>query len=638
MRISQFSTITLLACGLVLCFSTAQAKSTAPAERTLRAFKSDAEILAFLKRHAPAAQRGFAAPDFAEAPPPAPPPPPAAESAQTVVVTASKAESPSITNNQEAGVDEGDIVKQRGDTLVVLRRGRLFTISLAQGSMHPVDSINAYPPGVDARDDWYDEMLIHGDTIVVIGYSYGRGGTEINRFHLDDAGRLAFEDAYQLRSNDYYSSRNYASRLIGSRLIFYSPLYVGYGNGDPFERFPALRRWTGDRNGSFARIASASHVYVPDVLLNSRYSDIAALHTVTTCDVTAPVMRCGATAVFGPDSRSFYVSANAVYVWLSSYSWDRQARPSLLYRLPLDGGAPSAVAVRGAPTDQFSFREDDGILNVLVRADGAGDAMWNGEHSEGAVALLRLPLRAFGDGSEEAPIGDYRGLPLPVGSGPYDFHNRFAGNYVLYGLGNGWGAPADARSFLVAAPLRDASPTEIPLEHGIDRIELMGPDALVVGSDSHKVYFSAIELGGGPKLGDSISLDDAAQAETRSHAFFYKPESADGASGVIGLPLARPGRPEYRQLFENSVAMIYLRRADRRFVPLGELDASTNGAVDDACVASCVDWYGNARPIFLGARTFALMGYELVEGALGARAMQEIGRTNFAPRPDASSR
>jgi hypothetical protein len=31
------------------------------------------------------------------------------------------------------------------------------------------------------------------------------------------------------------------------------------------------------------------------------------------------------------------------------------------------------------------------------------------------------------------------------------------------------------------------------------------------------------------------------------------------------------------------------------------------------CETSCVDWYGNTRPSFLGQRLFALMGSELVE-------------------------
>ena len=103
--------------------------------------------------------------------------------------------------------------------------------------MRPVDSINAFPPGVSGQGDWYDEMLLLGDRVIVVGYSYARGGTEMNRFRLDPDGRLRFEDAYHLRSNDYYSSRNYASRLIGNRLVFYTPLYLDWDD-DPLEALP----------------------------------------------------------------------------------------------------------------------------------------------------------------------------------------------------------------------------------------------------------------------------------------------------------------------------------------------------------------------------------------------------------------
>jgi hypothetical protein len=77
--------------------------------------------------------------------------------------------------------------------------------------------------------------------------------------------------------------------------------------------------------------------------------------------------------------------------------------------------------------------------------------------------------------------------------------------------------------------------------------------------------------------------------------------------------------------------MVFLRRDDRRLAPAGELDARTTGIVDDDCKASCVDWYGNARPIFWGGRTFALLGYELVEGALARGRIREVGRISFAP-------
>ena len=86
----------------------------------------------------------------------------------------------------------------------------------SQGNLQPVSIADAYGPGASPSGAWYDEMLISGDTIVVIGYSYQRGGTEVGLFNIDRSGQLAHRGTYHLRSNDYYSSRNYASRLIGS--------------------------------------------------------------------------------------------------------------------------------------------------------------------------------------------------------------------------------------------------------------------------------------------------------------------------------------------------------------------------------------------------------------------------------------
>ena len=115
----------------------------------------------------------------------------------------------------------------------------------------PVSAVDAYAPDVDPSGTWYDEMLVSGDTIAVIGYSYSRGGTEVNLFQIDSAGNLSYKSTYHLRSNDYYSSRNYASRLIGNKLIFYSPLYINPGAQDPFFHFPCgaqvAQRRTGKR-------------------------------------------------------------------------------------------------------------------------------------------------------------------------------------------------------------------------------------------------------------------------------------------------------------------------------------------------------------------------------------------------------
>jgi hypothetical protein len=611
----------------------------------LSAFSSDAELRTYLRRLKRQQESAIPEPVPVVMPEPmaAPPPPPPSPTAPSQGYAAPVADklsalpqSFSITNNQEAAVDEGDIVKVRGDTLVILRRGRLFTVSLAGGRMRPVDSINAFPPGVSGRGDWYDEMLISGDRVIVVGYSYARGGTEINRFRLDAAGRLRFEDAWHLKSNDYYSSRNYASRLIGNRLIFYTPLDLEWEDS-PFEALPGVRRWQsgpGAEKRRFRRIASARQVFIAPVMRDSKDSVVDTLHSVTSCDLAAADLGCSAVAVLGPRSRTFYVSAQGVYLWVTD-AWDNDRPESYLYRLPFGRERPSATAVRGAPTDQFSFREDpaEGIINVLVRSDGGGDSMFAPEISGGGagVALLRVRFSDFGDASRQVPRARYRFLPSVPG---WSFHNRFAGDYVLYGAGT-YGE-STKRSNLIAARLRDGRVTQLPLPHSVDRIELLGGDAMVVGGTPRGLGFSTVELdGAAPDLGDRYVHPDSAEGESRSHAFFFSPDrdSPGGASGTVGLPVAKRSDPALARFFGSSAAMVFLRREQRRLAPAGELEAQTRGVTDDDCKASCVDWYGNARPIFLGGRTFALLGYELVEGELAGGRIREVGRISFAPPP-----
>lgn len=599
---------------------------------TMRAFADDKELAAFMRRVA-ARQRVVRprSPVLYEMPVPAPPPAAVAapsEAADAVTVTGTKA--PGITNTQEADVDEGGIVKVAGDHLVILRRGRLFTVSLAGNDMTPVDHVDAFPPGTSG-DAWYDEMLVHGDRVIVVGYSYERGGTEINRFRISPTGKLRYEDSYHLRSNDYYSASNYASRLIGSKLIFYTPLDIDASK--PFDALPGLQRWSGKQGAPFSRTMPATRLYVPEPLRRAPNADMSTLHSVTQCDLAAPRMTCSATAVLGSSSRTFYVSGEAVYVWTDSVRARSARSGAFVYRLPLDGSAPGAAQAWGGPVDQFSFSEDRAAkrLNVVVRADSAGDAMWRSERTEGATALLTLPIASFGDGSHVVPAAAYRALPVEKDG--WNFHNRFVGKHLLYSAG-GFNEHSGAKP-VYAVPLNGGPIVRIPLPHGVDRIDIIGADAIAIGNDmKERLGFSAIELAGPVRLGDTYFLPAAHEGERRSQAFFFRPDddSRDGASGMLGLPVTRDLRnsPAARFLGSGS-AVAFLRRDARRFSPAGELVANTERARDDACKASCVDWYGNARPIFLGGRVFALMGYELVEGRVTGGRIGERARIDFAP-------
>lgn len=662
-----------LTLGLALPLAAAGQPADAPRPRaTLPAFESEADLQAYLAplaearralleaqrrreeeaRRAAEAQRQrdeAARQAWEQAHPgqpfPVPPPPqpmavpapaaPPAAMLESVQLTAGKAVG--ITNNQTAGVDEGGIVKLHGQHLVVLRRGRLFTVDVGDRTLKAVSSLDAQAPGMPTYGTWIDEMLIAGDTIAVIGYSYARGGTEVGLFHIDSAGQLSYRSTLHLRSSDYYSARNYASRLVGQQLIFYTPIPLTPWR-DLNDQLPAFRRWSGNATAPFERIGLATRLYrhseTPD-----RQRGIT-LHTVVSCDLSAAEPSCQATGLFGPASRVFYVSANAVYVLTAPYAPAGQAAPrASLYRLPLDGTPPQVLGVAGRPIDQFSFLEADGQLNVLLRDNGrGGDGMWQAEFSGSSqgLSLLRVPLSDFSGTDATAAPERYRALP-PLSKDHCSLQNRFIGAHLLYGSGCAW-RPAKAGPDAAVNVVAYASPkqpvAQLALDHGADRLEAMGDDAVVIGRKGNDLVFSALALGrrGGPAVAGRYVQAEASQAETRSHGFFYQPRGEQ--EGLIGLPLRSGGEAGYQQLSQGSTSVLYLRNDHLRMTPVGELAAQPPQG-DDGCRISCVDWYGNARPIFLGDRVFALMGYEIVEGRVlrrdGQNRLVEMRRVNFQP-------
>jgi hypothetical protein len=415
-------TVAITTSGIVACSSDPAvvippvAASGVQVKKTMKAFKSDYELLQYFRKLAEKQRLkrrkgagGGTLDGFTNAAPAA----------------AMAFDSPeSITNVQHEGVDEGGIVKVHGNHLVVLRRGRLFTVAIGDGALKPISAVDAFGPEMNPQGTWYDEMLVSDNTVVA-----------------------------------------------------------------------------------------------------------------------------------------------------------------------------------------------------------KGDGMWAAEVAEGDVALMRIPIMTFSDGTESVPASSYKRLQKPKG---YTFHNRFISDYLIYGTGSGWGQPQNAnKSNLFIVNWRNANSHQLPLPHGVDRIEQLGSDAVIVGTDGKDLHFSSVKLSSWPEVIARYTRKEASQGELRSHGFFYKPDGE--TSGTLGLPISIPGRAGYKHLFQNSAAILFLRNDSLHFREIGELESNAVKAVDDNCRASCVDWYGNARPLFLKGRVFALLGYEIVEGKLDTGRMSEVRRTNFAP-------
>jgi hypothetical protein len=421
--------------------------------------------------------------------------------------------------------------------------------------------VDAHGPGIDPEGAWYDEMLVSGDVVIVIGHSRAVEGTEVGLFRIDAAGGLRRASTYHLRASDPDGPRDFGIRLAGGRLVFYAPLRLGPGE-DAAAMAPALRRWSpGAPDGAFRPVAPERRPYRPARPPNP--DGPLVLHSVTVCGVARAELDCAVTTVLGPQWRAFHVSSGSLFFWTEGWRDGKQpGTPDVVYRVPLDGSAPSALGVEGSPIDELSFLESaDGHLNVLVR----GEWTWSAEWANAGMAMLRLPLAGFGDGTADASRAAYRPLPAP---GLSVVRNRFVGRHLLYSVESGWEPPRGRDAALHVVEWSSGRVERLALPHGVE-------------------------------------------------------------SGILGVPVRARGVPGREPPSRDSASVLFLRSRSLELAELGALSARADGTADDGCGATCVDWFGNARPIFFRGRVFALLGYELVEGELRGGRIREVRRTAF---------
>ena len=688
-----------LAAGLVLigCAAyadkpvaqTTQRAPSLPYSTRLETFRSEEDFANYLGAVERAARaRGFwwAGRDglqYAQAtPPPCPPqqqPCPPEVQSDSVVVTgsrvrglaaaapapaqaragASAAAATSITNVQSVGVDEGDIVKQFSHYLIVLQDGRLFSVDFrpnGQPGLALVNRANVYRHAADGV--WYDEMLIQDHRIVVTGYSYAQGATEFSVFAINDDGRFAREATYYLSSNDYYDIENYASRLVGDKLVIYSPLY--FRGADPATRkeWPLVRRWVSERDAAAVlspgeRLFEARDIYRP--LMQTLEPTV---HTVSVCPLgsrrAGDELDCHATAFVGPQYREFYVSPTAAYLWVAPSSNEaefdasktectagrerefQRGNRAALYQISLAGGPPRVMFVRGQPRDQFGLDENGREFRALLMWDTGGCDTDDNDH---AMKYFSVSLRTFAPNPITATAERFIDAPNP---GAAEYEERFTDRYVVYGGRTSWSsyppehsdAPATAR--VAAIPVDDPHlSTSLQAPHNVIRVERAGDNIVMSGYRTDAgLSVSLVDLRRTPRIASTAVLQGRYESEGRSHAFNSMIDT-EGA-GLMGVPTVTRTREGGRWWFRSRASDVSFLSvdADGRLHSAGPLTAG--GSPQDPsyqCEASCIDWYGNSRPIFTDGRIFALTGTELIEGAIRNGRIQERRRANLTARP-----
>lgn len=585
----------------------------------------------------------------------------------------------SITNNQSANVDEGDIVKQIGNYLLVLQDARIFAVDISGPQLRLTDRINVYRNASD--DGWYDEMLVEGNRVLITSYSYADEATEIAVFQLDTAtGRLSRNGAFLISSEDYYSSDNYATRIVGDRLIIYTP----YEADDVTDRSgrPRIRRWLTeaerealidggadeDRDERLAGRAMlrAEEIYRPLIPTVDAY-----VHSITICDLgeyrADRVPGCRVTAFTGPRQAEMFVTPREVFLWVGA-GWAELDRdwysdqkpcavgrpdlrtlpPSAVYRVPITATTLGVVGVSGRPFDQFSMDMTDGFFRGLW---SLRDMTCDSGEQDVPVAFTNIALREFTESF--TPLRAARHIAVPS-IRPGQVRNRFADDWLVYGSGD-WGyraipdePPADdtpekaalraaerAGSVVVLPVDHPSQATVVPVGHNVIRIDRVGLDGMIVNGyrDHQGLTMSLIQLGATPHVAASTTLSGRYESEGRSHAF-NSSVGLDG-NGLIGVPtIAMPSGRHFWNSDTSDVSFASVTGgATRSLADAGLLTSTTvereERAPDYVCEVSCTDWYGNSRPIFTGGRIFALMETELVEGRLVDGRMTEVQRIDM---------
>ena len=526
-----------------------------------------------------------------------------------VIVTGSRQSGPNITNVQNQGVDEGDIVKQVGDHLVLMQDGRLFSLDIGSGVPKLAARLNMYDE-VD-EDIWYDELLVSGRRLVVTGYHYGKEATEISRFALDAEGQFSRQGTWYLESEDYYSGDNSATRMIGDTLIFHTE-----GTVDDPDAWPALRRKGETQTQSILR---ASDIYPPSL----RLAD-PSLHMVTECKLTQD-LKCNTRAVMADWRAEWIVTEDDGYLWVAAPGPDRYAarrfgdpkrsQPNTLYRFPLGTNKVEAVSVDARLKSRFAFDVKDNRVLAVVSPNG----------DEDDLALLDMPMSDF---STRPSLTARRNFtPLP-GAFSYRMKTRFTENHLIY---------SNKLDDTYAAYVMDLEtrlpPIRMSVPHTINRLDRVGKNAVLIGRRPNYLNISWLDLSSAPTLSDTLSLANRFETEGRAQALNMRVDE-DG-SAVLGLPTYFDGTHADGWDFDEEEDGTDI--SFTRVSAFGQLSEWGTAKGDPSrldpnyeCETSCVDWYGNARPFFIGDRIFALIASELIELQETPGGLVERSRVNLS--------
>jgi len=221
-----------------------------------------------------------------------------------------------------------------------------------------------------------------------------------------------------------------------------------------------------------------------------------------------------------------------------------------------------------------------------------------------------LPIADF-DGEGRQPVPAER-QPVVAETLGWVTHQRYVGDRFVMAV-EAYDADGSPTTWLTAQRLDGSDTRSLELSGRVTRIDSVGEaGALIVWNDRDgALHLDTLppESGETFELRTGLQLGQTAEGEFRSHGFFFK---AQERGGLFGLPVVGESTdPEGWYGIGVSNLAFFDVGPEGDLAAAGSVSAGVGEAV--SCEVSCVDWYGNTRPIFLRDRIFALMGDELAE-------------------------
>jgi hypothetical protein len=367
--------LSLLAALVVPSVAGAATTSKAPRAK-LAAFSSCNDLIRYARRNATTPyvrgwrwnRRGYA-PMALTGPPPPPPVGPDGQPMPMQLVLGERVggtpTNSSTTNNQEAAVDEADIVKNDGRNIYALVGRKLLAVDARTGDPQIIGSLDLPAAG--------SGLFIEGDRALVIGQEYD---TQAETVLIEvDLSRPA--DMHVLRTQvvngSYVSARQTGST---ARIVITSPPRTfAYGERSLRARVSGWLPMTVTRGAHGSRHSTAPHLATPcrRVRRASVFSGLDVL-TVLTVDMSWGLPAVDSDSVM-TDADTVYASPTSLYVTSDRWTAPDTNRPpaveqTAIHRFDISKAGETAYAASGSVAgellNQFSLSEYDGHLRVAT--------------------------------------------------------------------------------------------------------------------------------------------------------------------------------------------------------------------------------------------------------------------------------